>query len=55
MILKVGHIDQVVKMSNRFIDYLKSTKDADASKLAKIQGLRDDEFGNEAGTARKSS
>lgn len=42
--LKYQHLKSVTEMSSRFKEYLKSTKNADESKLAKLRNLRDDDF-----------
>lgn len=42
--IKHHHLKSVTEMSSRFKEYLKSTKNADESKLAKLRNMRDDDF-----------
>ena len=42
--IKHQHLKSVTEMSSRFKEYLKSTKTADESKLAKMRKLGDDDF-----------
>ena len=42
--IKHQHLKSVTAVSRRFKEYLKSTRNADESKLAKLRNMRDDDF-----------
>ena len=44
MLLKHQQLKSVTEMSSRFNEYLKSTKNADELKLAKLRHIKDDDF-----------